>query len=257
MLNFTLRSPLRNADGAAAGGGSTGATGASSNPGTGSTQLDPSKFVSTEDFGKTAAMIRGLQKTLETLAGTAMTAEKLVEMGLAEKGDDGTYKPRSAQQEPGKKPAAADDPLRKELDLLKKQLADKDAAIAAEQKKLEENERNRAVIAALSKAGAVNAERDYVHLAGKVERTDQGFTVKGKDKYGTEVPIPIEEFAAGWLKDNPELLRAQAGSGSGTMPGRDAGTGGGNVIPKDVWKDPVWYQANRAKVLSGELQLGK
>lgn len=255
MLNFINRSVLRDGEPGAAGGG-TGATGSQTGtPGTGS--LDPSKFVSVEDFGKTAAMIRGLQKTIENLSTGALTADKLAELGLLEKGDDGSFKPRSAA--PGdKKPAPpADDPLKKELDALKKQLADKDAEVESERRKVEETERNRAVIAAMSKAGAVNADRDFVHLAGKVVKSEKGgYVVKGADKYGSEIEIPLEQFTGSWLKENPELLRAQAGSGTGSRPGQ-GGQQGGNVIPKEVWKDPAWYQANRAKVISGELQLGQ
>lgn len=253
MLNFTHRSVLRDGEPGAAGG--TGAPGGQPNPGTGS--LDPAKFVSVEDFGKTAAMIRGIQKSLETITGAALTADRLAELGLLEKADDGTFRARAAGPTPKGAPPA-DDPVKRDLDQLKAQLKAKDEEIATEKRKAAEAERNRAVVAAMAKAGAVNAERDHVHLAAAVVRAEDGqYVARTKGKYGEDVDVPVEEFVSGWLKANPDLMKAQGGTGTGTLPGQGARGGhNGNVVPKTTWSDMTWYMQNREKIQRGELVLG-
>jgi hypothetical protein len=247
MFNPTHRFPLRNADPGAGGGGGTGAPGAGQNPGTG---FDPSKYVSSEDFGKTAAMIRGIQKTLETLSTSALTLDRLAEIGLVEKAEDGTVKPRGHAAPKG---AAKGDPepWKEEIAQLRRQLDEKDQALAREEK-------SRSVLAALTKAGAVNPDRDYVHVLDKVKKNDRGeFVVKGRDKYGAAIDVPLGEFVNDWLTQNPELKRASAAPGSGTPPGAAPGSGGGgNVVPKSTWSNPEWYKANREKILKGEISLG-
>ena len=255
MWNFMNRSILR--DGEPGAGGGTGSPGSQQgNPGTGS--FDPTKFVSTEDFGKTAAMIRGIQKSLETINTAALTAAKLAELALLEKAEDGTIRARQAQSGGKDKQPPADDPIKRELDQLKRQLAAKDEEVAAERRKLEEAERSRAIIEALSEAGAVNAQRDHIHLLSQIERGDDGqFGAKGKDKFGGDIGIPLKEYVGQWLKANPDLMKPQGGTGTGTLPGQGTRGSSGDVVPKSTWTNMDWYMANQDKIIKGELVLGQ
>lgn len=229
-------------------------------PGT-STQLDPSKFVTQEAFNGAAAMISRMNKALESFTAQKPLAEQLAELGLIEKGDDGSYKPRGATtpQPGGKKPE--DDPTARELAALKKQLADKDADLEARDRRAAELDRNRAVTAALGKAGAVNPDRDFIHVAGNVIKNENGeYVVRGKGVYGEDVDTPLEAFAADWLKKNPELMRATTmpGSGAPAKTGQPGGAASGaRLIPSSQWKDMNWYAANRSKFLTGEYARGE
>lgn len=253
MLNLTHRSVLRDGEPGAAGGGTGSPGGQAGTPGTGAGP----QYVTVEDFGKTAAMIRGIQKSLETINTSALTADKLAELGLLEKADDGTFHAKQAAQG-GKDKPPADDPIKRELDALKRQLAAKDEEVASERRKVEQAERTRAVIEALTDAGAINPQRDHVHLVSQIERSEAGeFAAKGRDQYGSEVAIPLKNYVGDWLKANPDLMKAQGGTGTGAMPGQGArGTQTGNVVPKAVWTDMSWYARNRDKIMNGEITLG-
>ena len=231
------------------------------NPGTDDNKPE---YVSREDFGKTAALIGGIQKTLKDLPGSLLTLDKLAEVGLLEKVDDAgviSYRPKSSQPKPDDKakPREADDPLLLRLKSLEGELARKTKAEEEGKALLAESEKRSALTAALTKAGAVNADRDFVHLVGAVGKGEKGFVGKGTDKYGTETELTIDEVAEAFLKLNPELRRAQAQPGSGSpQPGNGSVTaGGGKVIPKAQWSDMNFFVANRAKFHSGEYVRGQ
>jgi hypothetical protein len=226
-------------------------------------QFDPTKFVSQEAFNGTAALITRMHKTLEGLTGQKPLADQLAELGLIEKADDGTFRPRSTQPDTKSRKGEEDDPLARELKALKKQLAEKDAAIEKEQAKAAEVDRNRAVIAALAKAQAINPDRDFIHVAAQVAKNDAGaYVVKTKGQYGEDVELPLEAYATEFLKKNPELQRSTTPTGSGTPPGgakpqQGTAPNGAKLIPASQWKDMGWYAANRAKFLTGEFVRGE
>lgn len=225
-------------------------------PGTPGTE-DAPKYVTAEDFGKTAALISGMQKTLKDLQSGILTADKLAEFGLLEKDETaGTYKPKASQPQSAPKPKNDDDPVVARVKALEKQLADAKREKEDADRRMLETERDRAIIAALTKAGAVNPERDYVHLTSKVARGESGYSAKGRDQYGSETDLALDDFAEQWLKSNPELRRTAAQSGSGTphnAPGKSGKTASGaTVIPRSQWSDMSFFMANKTKFDSGE-----
>ena len=232
-------------------------------PGTG----DAPQYVTTADFGKTAALISGLQKTLRTLVEGNLTADKLVELGLLEKGEsDGLYKPKAPgtkqEPKPGQQQRPDDDPVILRVKNLEKQLADAKREGEDADKRVAQSELNRAVIGALTKAGAINPDRDFVHLASKVSKGESGYTGKGKDKYDQEIDVGVEDFAEAWLKANPELRAAKSQPGSGTPSGGAGGTGakapnGATVITRAQWSDMSWFMTNKAKFDKGEYVRGQ
>ncbi len=207
-------------------------------------------------------MIGRMNKSLETLASGALTPDKLVELGLLEKDDTG-YKPKAvaAPKEPKQPARPEDDPVIQRVKTLEQELANEKKAKAEVQQQSEASERDRAVIAALNKAGAVNADRDVVHVAGKVLKGDKGYYVKAQDKYGADIQLPLDEAVELFLKANTELRKNAAAPGSGTPPGGGApGTGprpGQTVIPKSQWADMAWFSINQAKFHSGEYVRGQ
>jgi len=231
-------------------------------PGTDDTE---NKYLSKEEFGRTAAVISGLQKTLKELPGQLLTLDRLAEVGLLEKVDvDGvpTFRPKSSQapKPEGEKKRTDDDPLMQRVKTLEGQLAQKTKAEEETKTQLAESEKRTALTAALTKAGAVNADRDYVHLSSKVVKGEKGFGGRGEDKYGTEIDLTIDEVAEAFLTANPELKKATAQPGSGTPTGGTAGFNGagtGKVIAKSQWSDTNWFMANRAKFHSGEYVRGQ
>lgn len=265
--NHFNRGALFEEAGTGAGTGGAGGTGqpggAASNPGTGAGAGDQPKFVTEETFGKTAAMIRKLSTTVEGMQGSAVTLDKLAEVGLFEKvEEDGkvVYKPKTtaAPAKPEKK--ADDDPLVLRVKALEGQLAKANKEKEEADRRVEEDRRNRELTLALEKAGAVKADRDYVHLVPKlVKGSDGTWVVPGKDQHGFDKEFTLEEYADLFLKENPELRKAQGQGGSGTPTGSTAVGGminGKPIIPKAQWTNPVWYAANRDKVMKQEVVLG-
>src|SRR5437763_9770925 len=59
------------------------------------TQNTP-EYLTKEEFNRTAAFIRGLGEKLEGLTKNVPTMDVFVSMGLLEKAEDGTYKPKAA-----------------------------------------------------------------------------------------------------------------------------------------------------------------
>lgn len=217
-------------------------------------------FVSAADFGKTAGLIGEIKRSL----GGALTADNLVELGLFEKSDDGKLKLKAAPTpDPQKRGETGDDIEAKFKQMLEKQdaankleLKKRDDALASERERLKASEAKRTVQEALTKAGALNPARDYIHLQGAVKHKDDGTIVAiTKDKYDTEVEVSVDEFAKQWLETNPELKVTKAQSGSGATGGSSGQPLPGNVVPKAKLQDMGYYMANRDKILSGEIKV--
>lgn len=226
--------------------------------------FDPAKYVSADDFGKTAAKLRGVEKTLGDLSGKTLTRESLfdvlAEAGIVEKTDDGKFRSRGAEPAGAKKESAPDPKLiLLEKEVEKYRLRDEtrqkeldDERAASKKQKIETT-----VIGVLNKAGAVRAERDHLHVTNVVQIADDGtYYVKEMDKYRNEVNTPLEEYVAKFLESNPELRRAATKEGSGTPRpgGKDAN--GATSIPRAQWLDMDWYAKNQAKFQSGEYTRG-
>lgn len=231
------------------------------NPGTGDAN-DPTKlFVSKDDFGKTAAHIRGLGDQLKTLASTAITADKLVELlGLEKDEESGKFRmPQSKTPAAGAQQRPEDDPVMKRVKALEKQLADEQQKVADERARTESNTRDTALIAALQKAGAINPTRDYVHLVGKVTKSEKGYVARVADEYGAEKDVDVDGFAEQYLKQNPELKKTTQQGGSGTPPGAGSKPGmrpGSTIIPKSQWSDINFMVKNRKLFDSGDYVRG-
>jgi hypothetical protein len=256
---------LYEAAGAATGGGGTG-TGDPKPAGTGE-GFDPQLFVDRKTFDGVAAALRRFEGSLKSIQDAQLTSDKLVELGVLEKAEDGVYRPKAhvagnGDGPDGKGKPKPDDEWKKRMETtvanLNTKLADKDKELAAERERVEQSERKRAVIAALTKAGAVNPERDHVHLVGQVQRVDGNLVAKGKDEFGAETTVTLDDLAIAYLKTNPELARAQAQTGSGTPAGGGSGAGGstGKVIPKAQWNDAAFMAANKKRFDTGELTYG-
>lgn len=259
---FTLKPTLRFPDGAGdgvGGGAGTGQpAGSTQNAGTG--QIDPALFLTKEEFGRTAAMIGGIKKALDGLTAGQLTLDRLTELGLLDKGEDGSYKPKLARKPDPKNPET--EPWKAEIDGLKTQIRAKDDENARLKQSMENAERDRLLIAALTEKGALNAARDVVHLIGTVKKNGAGqWMGSGKDQYGVETEIDLGTAAEAFLKANPELKKAPPGGGSGTPAGggtdNSGGTGGAKMIPKAQWQDMDWYAKNAEKFRAGEYVRGE
>ena len=196
-----------------------------------------------------------------------LTVDKLVELGLFSKGEDGKLTLAQAQAAAAAKtePNPAEVEWRKKFESLENQMkADKDA-LTAEKKRNEENARNTAVMAELTKAGAMRPDRDYVHIINSVSQDANGnYVVAGKDKYGMDTTFSVGEYVEKFLGENPELKKMTAATGgSGANPNKPAAAGtpqthnGKEVVPKAKWTDAAWFMANQDKILKGEILLGK
>src|SRR6185295_129089 len=105
------------------------------------------------------------------------------------------------------------------VDALKKSLKEREDELAAERQRAAAVEKKNAVIAALTRAGAVNGDRDAVHVLDSVQRNDRGaYVSRTKDDLGLDIEVGLDDFAKKFLAGNPELLRAQSHAGSGTPP---------------------------------------
>ncbi len=204
--------------------------------------LGESGFLTKNEFNATAAMIRGLKESVESLKG-ASPLDVLVTMGVLEKTDEGEYKPKataSVPPTPGKEPE-----WKQAIDALKKSLKTKEDELAAERERAAATEKKNAVMAALSRAGAVKADRDVVHLLDTVSRNDHGaFVCRTKDDVGLDVEVGLDEFVQKFLTENPELMKPSGLPGSGTPAGAVTSTAKPGVISTDD------YMANRSKLLA-------
>lgn len=251
----------RPGEGAPAGSGSGSGSGTgepgSTSTGTGTTP----QYVTVEDFSKVGSVIAGIRKTLDTLSSGLMTPDKLAELGLLEKAEDGTFRPKSAQKP--QTPAKTDEqPWKAEIDKLTKQL---EAANTEKKSLLEKQETsalNSALVAAFSKAGAIDPDfvAEHPRVRSKVVKNDEGkYVVKGTDKFGQESETSLDEFAEAFLKEKPEYRKAASQAGSGTPPAGSTGktASGATIIPKAKWADMDWMMRNRDKFLSGEYVRGE
>jgi hypothetical protein len=215
------------------------------------TTMESAGYLTKQEFNGTAAMIRQMNETVTGLKAVN-PFDSLVTAGILEKKPDGTYGPKSAT--PAKKDEAVPE-WQRQIDELRSQGVAKDKALQAERDARAAGELKSAVVAAFGKAGAVNPERDYVHVLPSVVRGEDGtFHTVNKDQFGVETKVPLADAFTAFLKSNPELQRAAGRPGSGTPNGGN-GTGGSIVVPRAQLSDPAWYQANRAKVISGEIQV--
>ena len=218
------------------------------------------EFLTKEEFGRTAAMIRGLNESLQNMQKGMLTPDSLAQFGLIEKGEDGNYRPKAAAPKDDKnvKPRE-DDPVIQRVKALEAQLAEERRLKEETQRQIEDTNITNALITALSEAGAVNAKRDYVHLKPEVFKGDKGYLAKGRDKWGAEEDIPLLKHAEDFLKKNPELAKAAntGGSGTPTGPQPKGVPAGSKVISRAQWSDMTFYVANRGKFESGEYIRGQ
>lgn len=247
-----------------AGGGGMGQPGdPTKTPGTGE-GFDPKKYVSVEDFGKTAAMIRGLQNTLKTLTDGMLTAEKLAELGLLEKTDDG-FKPKTlavaGETKPNTDGAQVPAEVREQLKRLEgeqakltRKLAEKEQELVKRDADAAKQRRVNALVASLREAGAVKPERDYVHLIDQVIEQSGSFMVKARNKFGEEATEALDEFVPKWLESQPELRKAEARGGSGTPSGQPAAGANGRIVATvQQYSDPQWAKDHMKDILSGKI----
>lgn len=190
--------------------------------------LESAGFLSKQEFGATAAIIRGLKDSVDGLKSNN-PMEALAALGMLEKSADGTYKPKSAAA-PAKKTGEPEPEWQVQLRQMQDQIAAKDRQIEAEKKSREEAELKSAVITAFEKAGAVNASRDYVHVVGQVKRGQDGkFYVPKTNQYGAEEQTALDAAFGEFLKSNPELRKASSHPGSGTPGGIPGGPATSNT----------------------------
>ena len=214
-------------------------------------------------------MIRGLSDGLKALQGGMLTLDALAQVGLLEAEEvDGKkqYKPKGSTTPagaPAPKARADDDPLFQRVKTLEAQLEkarkDKEVADTA----VTESSRDNAIIEALREAGAVNPQRDFMHLKSKVLKGDTGYFAKGVDEAGYEVEVKLPDLVKEFLKTNPELRRAVTQGGAGSPAGGQQGQGAPNlrpgqqVVPKTQWSNMDWFMNNRAKFATGEFLRGQ
>lgn len=178
------------------------------------------EYLTKEEFSRSAAYIRGLSEKLDSLTKSVPTMDLFVTLGLIEKDGD-TYKPKTAAAPaPQPKPAGIQpDPVVEMEARFQSELKKRDDALAAERRKAADTEQRGAMVEALTKAGAVNAGRDVVHMSGVVKNASGQFVQVVKDQFGADTEVPLEQAAANFLKTNPELKRASGHPGSGTPNG--------------------------------------
>jgi hypothetical protein len=191
-----------------------------------------------------------MKETLDALQKSVPTLDSFVSLGLLEKADDGSYRQKPAaapaQQKSGEK--APEPEWKAAVDELKKSLKGKEDELAAERQRAAEIEKKNAVSSALAKAGAVNPERDAVHMLAGIQRNESGaYVARSKDELGLDVEVGIDDFIVKFLNQNPELKRATGHTGSGT-PAGSATTASGAATASD-------YMANRQKYLAGGMKV--
>jgi hypothetical protein len=227
------------------------------NGSTGDPSQNTPQYMTRADFQEAlngpAAMISRMNKTMEALSGSMLSLDKLAEIGLLEKAADGSFKPVSSQTQPRPADKAPEPEWKSAIEEMKKSLKAKDDELTAERQRASEVEKKNAVISALVKGGAVNPERDAVHILNGIQKNEDGrYISRGKDEYGIDTEIAMEDFVGKFLQQNPELKKATAHAGSGTPAG---GSGSStNTVTRDQMS-PEWYARNRDKVISGEIQI--
>lgn len=197
-------------------------------------------FVPAADFGKSAAIINDLKR----LAGSALTADHLIEAGLPiERGPDGKLRRKLDDSALENDPALA--PLRQRVADLQAKIDQRELEIADEQRKTADLAKARAVEEALTAAGAVNAKRDGLHYRDRVEIGDDGsFWVEDGGHR-----VPLSDHVKGFLEQNPELRSRPKGASEGGRP-----IPANTTFPRSKMSDTSWYMQNREKIMSGEIR---
>jgi hypothetical protein len=199
-------------------------------------------FLTKAEFNSTAAMIRKLSTGNEEISS--------ILAGLVTKNEDGTYALKAAAT-PAAKSDGKPDPMA-EINALKAELKKRDDALATERKSAADTAKKLAIQAALTKNGAVNPGRDAVHIFDSVKQDSNGdYVVFGKDANGLDTVTSLDVHVGGWLKSNPELVRAQSKTGSGTPV--SAGSTPGSVKLSDMSMSD--YAAKRNDILAGKITL--
>src|ERR1017187_6374549 len=223
-------------------------------PTPGSTPAAPAsttpEYLTKEEFSRSAACTRGLSEKLDGLVKAVPTMDTFVSLGLLEKAEDGSFKPKAAAA-----PAA---PTKTEPNTLvadmearfRAELKTRDDALIDERRKSADTAQRSAVGEALNKAGAVNAGRDVIHVSGIVKNAAGEYVQTVKDEFGAAKEITLDEAANIFLKANPELKRASGIPGSGT-PAGSTFSPGTQIVSRAQMSDPAWYAKNREGVMSG------
>lgn len=221
-----------------------------------------------EDFGRTAAIVDGLKKSVQDLIGSALTGDKLKStlpevlegLGLVEKAEDGTYRAKGAAAgDPKAKtgtPTEAETRLANRIAALEADLKKQHEAAKEKDKKIEQEKQKSALISALTEAQALNPGRDYVHLLDKLEADANGnYVVTLPDENGIDRQFGLKDAVGKYLDANKELKRTSAAPGGGAPAGGGSGKPpAAGVIPKATWSDPAWWAANSEKVMKGEMK---
>lgn len=202
------------------------------------------EFISKDEFTKTLQAVKGeFSRKLEALTSKMPTLDTFAELGLLEKDEAGSYKPRQSGQQT-KKTEPSD--LEKQVADLRKAITARDEALAKADQDRQTLELKTAVINALGKAGAVNPDRDHVHVISNIKKADSGYVAKAKDQYGTETDVPLESFVNDWLKSNPELKKASGLPGSGVPAGLNGKSMGSVDVSKMSMEQYVqWRKAQK------------
>ncbi len=164
-------------------------------------------YLTKDEFGKTAAMIRGIKEENTNL--------RAMLDAVIEKGEDGSFKLKVVTPPPAKKETEPE--WKTEVNALKTELSKRDKIIAEKDSAASAAAKRSAIVDELTKHGAVNPTRDAVHLFEAVKANSDGkLVVYSKDDNGLDVETPLDKHVGGWLKANPELVRASGKAKSGT-----------------------------------------
>jgi hypothetical protein len=213
------------------------------------------EYLTKEEFNRSAAFIRGISEKLEGLAKSTPTMDMFVSLGLLEKAEDGSYKPKAAASTSAV-PAKKDEPnLIADMEArFQSELKKRDDLVADERRKAAETEKRSAIVDALNKAGAVNAARDVIHVSGIAKNAAGKYVQTVKDEFGGDKEVALDEAAVSFLKANPELRKSNGFGGSGT-PNTSSFSAGTQVVPREQLANAEWYAKNRDAIMSGQIQV--
>lgn len=199
-------------------------------------------YLTKTEFNATAAMIRNMSND--------NTATKSMLSAMFDKQEDGTYTLKAAAPPAAKTGDKPD--LAAEIAALKAENKKNADTLATERKSAADAAKRLAIQSSLTKNGAVNPGRDSVHLFDSVKLDSNGdYVVFGKDANGLDTATPLDVHVGGWLKANPELVRAQSKTGSGT-PGATGNTPGAIKLDDMSMAD---FASKRKDILSGKITL--
>ena len=173
------------------------------------TQDNQPQYLTKDEFGKSATYFRKVAEE--------NTALKEMLSAIVEKGEDGSFRLKQHTATPNKE---SETDWQTELKSLKTEISKRDQLIAEKDRKAQEATKRSAIIDALAKSNAVNPQRDAVHLFDHIITTSEGnYVAQTKDDNGLSVETPLDAFVSGFLKSNPELVKATTKTGSGTPNG--------------------------------------